>query len=241
MAMVCPSFRDRDDATCGLCWAVSIKDHSWPMFCLPKLLWDTPTSVFMMFWQSSTAIFESDYTMNVQDHPHWEEMRMEFQSTIYGLISVRSGCLVGLQCCGWVGTFLSSNGAAAHLLIPIQQGRYILFFSITGWIAGEYQQAVAYVGSLNNRLNPFWNLDRFPPQTAASNLFETSIDLPSPQKPQMPLKHGLVSPKKKWQPEFFLSPPSIMCLPSFSFLFFLKKNSDPPLYLPPKSRFIQPA
>ena len=41
----------------------------------------------------------------------------------------------------------SQNDAAAHLLRPIQQGRYILFFSITGWIAGEYQQTVTYVGS----------------------------------------------------------------------------------------------
>ena len=167
------------------------------MFCRPKLLWDTPTSVFMMFWQSSAAIFKSDYAMNVRDHPHWEEMRMEFQSTIYGLILVRSGCLAGLQCCGWVRTFLSSNGVAAHLLIPIQQGRYILFFSIAGWIVGEYQQAVAYVGSLNNRLNPFWNLDRFPPQTAASNLFETWIDLLSSEAPNAS-KTWIDLSSKKW-------------------------------------------
>ena len=53
MTVVRPPFRNGDDIAGGLCWDVSIRDYSWPLFRHPKLLWDTPTSVFMM---SSTIL-----------------------------------------------------------------------------------------------------------------------------------------------------------------------------------------
>ena len=100
-------------------------------------------------WQSFATIFESDYTMNVWDHPRWEEMRMEFQSTIYGLISMRSGWLAGLQWCGCPSAHPNSIRKVYTLLF--HHGVNSRWISTSSWVCG-FQ---------NNSLNLFWNLDRF--------------------------------------------------------------------------------
>ena len=113
MAVVRSPFRYGDDVVGGYCVGVQASEITRDLCFIAQDSFETLRHRFSWrLWRSSAAVFESYYIMKVRNYPCWEEMRMEFQSTIHGLISVRSWCLARLQWCGWVGTFLSSNGAA---------------------------------------------------------------------------------------------------------------------------------
>ena len=107
-----------------LCWGTSIRDHSWPLFHRPRLLWDTPTSIFM----TSLAILRCGFRIilhnegtklsvlrgdedGVSVYYPWTDLS---EKLVFGEASMvrLSWNLPILQWCSSVGTFLSSNGAA---------------------------------------------------------------------------------------------------------------------------------
>ena len=109
-------------------WFAGIRDHSWPLFCCPKLHWDTSTLIFM----TSSAAHHRGFRIRLHDaasgkvwnHPRWEKMRMEFQSTICGLISVRSLCLAKTVVIGGAATTRNSSMIFLEAItwwIPIQE------------------------------------------------------------------------------------------------------------------------
>ena len=63
MVVVCHPLRDGDDAAGGLCWAASIRDHSWPLFRRPKLLWDSLISVFITY----LAVFRCNFRIRLHN------------------------------------------------------------------------------------------------------------------------------------------------------------------------------
>ena len=113
MAVARSSFKDGNDVVGGYCAGLQASEITCDLCFVDQDSFETLRHRFS--WRlrrSSATVFESDYMMKVRNHPRWKDMRLEFQSAIRGLISMRSWCLARLQWYGWVGIFLSSDGVA---------------------------------------------------------------------------------------------------------------------------------
>ena len=188
------------------------------MFCSPKLLWDTSTSVFMM----SLVVLCCNFRIRLHDecmgpsalrrdengilvYYLWTDLSEKW--VLGGTLMVRlSWNLPLIQWCGCPSAHPDSTRKVYTLLF--HRGVNSRWISTSSCVCG-FQ---------NNSLNPFWNLDRFPLK----------------QQPQMPLfKHGLVSqlendsltsqnnpskmPFNSLSPEWCHYRPSIVCPSSFFF------------------------
>ena len=94
MAVACSSFKDGNDVVGGYCAGLQASEITCDLCFVDQDSFETLRHRFS--WRlrrSSATVFESDYMMKVRNHPRWKDMRLEFQSAIRGLISMRSWCL----------------------------------------------------------------------------------------------------------------------------------------------------